>query len=173
MVPLFRLMQTGIDEINRVMREQIAGIRVVRAFVRESRESVRFGVANDDLIGTTLAVGRLQALMFPIVMAVLNVSTVAVLWFGASRVESGQLQVGSLIAFMSYLLQILFAVMMGTFVMMMIPRASVSAERITEVLDTEPSVVLPTEPVTSVDTHAELELDGVSFRYPGADAAVL
>ncbi len=173
MVPLFRRMQTGIDEINRVMREQIAGIRVVRAFVRESRESTRFGVANDDLTGTTLAVGRLQALMFPIVMAVLNFSTVAVLWFGASRVESGQLQVGSLIAFMSYLLQILFAVMMGTFVMMMIPRASVSAERISEVLETQPSVVLPAQPVTTVDAHAELEFVGVSFRYPGADSAVL
>ncbi len=173
MIPLFRRMQTGVDEINRVLREQIAGIRVVRAFVSEPREVARFGVANDDLTATTLAVGRLQALMFPIVMAVLNVSTVAVIWFGAARVQQGLLEVGSLTAFMAYLMQILIAVMMATFMLMMIPRASVSAERITEVLRTESTVVLPTSPVTTLDRHGEVELVDVGFHFPGADRPVL
>ncbi|MFJ6195162.1 ABC transporter ATP-binding protein [Micromonospora sp. NPDC092111] len=173
MVPGFRLMQTRIDTVNRVLREQITGIRVVRAFVREPYETDRFGVANADLTATALRVGRLMALIFPVVMLVLNVSSVAVLWFGAQRIDSGQIQIGALTAFLAYLMQILMAVMMATFMLMMVPRAAVCAERITEVLDTESSVVPPAAPVTRVDGHGELELRGVSFQYPGASAPVL
>ncbi|MGX4656656.1 ABC transporter ATP-binding protein [Micromonospora sp. SCSIO 07396] len=173
MVPGFRLMQTRIDTVNRVLREQITGIRVVRAFVREPYETQRFGVANADLTATALRVGRLMALIFPVVMLVLNVSSVAVLWFGAQRVDSGQIQIGALTAFLAYLMQILMAVMMATFMLMMVPRAAVCAERVTEVLDTESTVVPPADPVTRVDGHGELELRGVAFQYPGASAPVL
>ncbi|HYH31832.1 MAG TPA: ABC transporter permease, partial [Pseudonocardia sp.] len=140
MVPGFRVMQTRIDEVNRVLREQITGIRVVRAFVREPQETARFEVANAELTDVATRVGRLMAMVFPIVMLVLNVSSVAVLWFGAARIDAGQMQIGALTAFLAYLIQILMAVMMATFMVMMIPRAAVCAERITEVLDTESSV---------------------------------
>ncbi|TDB75736.1 ABC transporter ATP-binding protein [Micromonospora sp. KC723] len=173
MVPGFRLMQTRIDTVNRVLREQITGIRVVRAFVREPYETDRFAVANTDLTATALRVGRLQALIFPIVMLILNVSSVAVLWFGAARVDAGQIQVGALTAFLQYLMQILMAVMMATFMLMMVPRAAVCAERIVEVLDTDSSVVPPARPVTRVERRGELELRDVSFQYPGASAPVL
>ncbi|MGC5306403.1 ABC transporter ATP-binding protein [Micromonospora zamorensis] len=173
MVPGFRLMQTRIDTVNRVLREQITGIRVVRAFVREPYETNRFGVANADLTATALRTGRLLALIFPVVMLVLNVSSVAVLWFGAQRVDSGAIQVGALTAFLQYLMQILMAVMMATFMLMMVPRAAVCAERITEVLDTDSSVVPAAEPVTDLPTRAELELRGVRFQYPGAVDPVL
>jgi ATP-binding cassette subfamily B protein len=156
-----------------VLREQITGIRVVRAFVREPVERQRFGVANADLSDTALRTGRLLALMFPTVMLVLNVSSVAVLWFGAHRIDAGQMQVGSLTAFLSYLLQILMSIMMATFMLVLVPRASVCAERLTEVLETEPSVVPPTDPVRDVPSHASIELRGVSFAYPGADSPVL
>ena len=173
MVPGFRLMQTRIDTVNRVLREQITGIRVVRAFVREPYETERFGVANADLTATALRIGRLQALIFPTVMLVLNVSSVAVLWFGAQRVDAGQIQVGALTAFLQYLMQILMAVMMATFMLMMVPRAAVCAERIVEVLDTDSSVVPAARPVTEVAGRGELELRGVGFQYPGASAPVL
>jgi ATP-binding cassette subfamily B protein len=173
MVPLFRLMQTRIDGVNRVMREQIGGIRVVRAFVREPVERQRFGVANAELTDTALRAGRLMAFMFPTVMLVFNVSSVAVLWFGAQRIDAGTMQIGSLTAFLSYLMQILMSIMMATFMVVMVPRAAVCAERLTEVLDTEPSVVLSTDPVTQVPAHATLELRGVTFQYPGADHPVL
>ena len=173
MIPQFRLMQARLDVVNRVLREQISGIRVVRAFVREPVERERFGVANADLSETALRTGRLLALMFPTVMLVLNVSSVAVLWFGAHRIDAGQMQVGSLTAFLSYLLQILMSIMMATFMLVLVPRASVCAERLTEVLETEPSVVPPTDPVREVASHATVELRGVSFQYPGADNAVL
>ena len=143
MVPQFRLMQVRIDGINRVLREQITGIRVVRAFVREPVETERFRAANTDVTAVALAVGRLQALIFPIVMLVLNVSSVAVLWFGAGRIDAGQMQIGALTAFLAYLLQILMAVMMATFMAIMIPRAAVCADRIMEVLDTAASVEPP------------------------------
>ena len=149
MRPLFRLMQTRIDMVNRVLREQITGIRVVRAFVREPYETARFAQANGELTGTQLAVGRLLAIMFPIVMLILNVSSVAVLWFGALRVDSGQMQIGSLTAFLTYLIQILMSVMMATFLLMLAPRAIVCAERIGEVLDTDSSVVTAPNPVTT------------------------
>ncbi|MEU5947493.1 ABC transporter ATP-binding protein [Micromonospora sp. NPDC047465] len=173
MVPGFRLMQTRIDAVNRVLREQITGIRVVRAFVREPYETERFATANADLTATALRTGRLMALIFPVVMLVLNVSSVAVLWFGAQRVDAGAIQVGALTAFLQYLMQILMAVMMATFMLMMVPRAAVCAERIVEVLDTDSSVVPAPRPVTEVSTRGELELRDVSFRYPGAAAPVL
>jgi ATP-binding cassette subfamily B multidrug efflux pump len=173
MVPQFRLMQTRIDEVNRVLREQLAGVRVVRAFVREPYESARFGTANNDLTETALRVGRLQALIFPIVMLVFNASSVAVLWFGAGRVDSGQIEIGALTAFLQYLVQILMSVMMATFMLMMVPRAAVSSERITEVLDTESSVAPPQRPVTTTTERGTVELRNVRFQYPGAVLPVL
>ncbi|MFB9235184.1 ABC transporter ATP-binding protein [Plantactinospora siamensis] len=173
MVPQFRLMQTRIDTVNRVLREQISGIRVVRAFVREPYETGRFGAANEDLTQTALRAGRLQAMIFPVVMLVLNLSSVAVLWVGAGRVDAGKIQIGALTAFLSYLMMILMSVMMATFMFMMVPRAAVCADRAVEVLDTESSVAPPAEPVTEVSRHGELELRDVSFQYPGAAAPVL
>jgi ATP-binding cassette subfamily B multidrug efflux pump len=173
MIPAFRQMQKKIDEVNRVLREQISGIRVVRAFVREPVEQRRFGTANKDLSDTALRTGRLLAFMFPSVMIVLNVSSVAVLWFGGHRVDAGEMQVGALTAFLSYLMQILMSIMMATFMLVMVPRAAVCAERLTEVLDTEPSVVPPAAPVTERPLRATVELRGVSFSYPGAEVPVL
>ena len=173
MRPLFRLVQTRIDEINRVLREQISGVRVIRAFVRDRHEQRRFATANTELLDVSLGVGRLMALMFPAVMLVVNASSVAVIWFGAHRIDSGAMQIGALTAFLSYLMQILMAVMMATFMFVMVPRAEVCAERIAEVLDTEPSVTPPVNPVPALGFHGELELIGVEFRYPGAEEPVL
>ena len=173
MVPQFRLMQKRIDTINRVLREQLAGIRVVRAFVREDVEAVRFRQANDDVTFTAYRVGRLTSLLFPIVMLVLNVSSVAVIWFGAFRVNDGSMQIGTLTAFLQYLMQILMAVMMATFMAIMIPRASVSADRIGEVLGTDSTVVPPTDPVTELHELGTIELRDVGFAYPGAERPVL
>ena len=173
MRPLFRLMQARIDRINQVMREQITGVRVIRAFVRDTRERERFSVANAELFDVQLGVGRLTALMFPLVLLVVNVSSVAVLWFGGHLIDSGSMQVGSLTAFLSYLVQILMAVMMATFMFVMVPRAEVSSERIQEVLDTDSSVVPPVDPVDATTVHGHLELRDVEFRYPGAEAPVL
>ncbi|HEY8952554.1 MAG TPA: ABC transporter ATP-binding protein, partial [Candidatus Dormibacteraeota bacterium] len=173
MVPQFRAMQARIDVVNRVLREQLSGIRVVRAFVRERDEAERFAEANAALTGTALRAGRLMVLIFPTVMVILNVSSIAVLWFGAARVNNGEMQIGALTAFLMYLMQILMSVMMATFMAIMIPRAAVCAERITEVLDTESSVKPPPYPVRDVQARAELELRGVEFRYPGAAAPVL
>ncbi|MFC8718998.1 ABC transporter ATP-binding protein [Kitasatospora sp. NPDC057198] len=173
MRPQFRGMQTRIDAVNRIMREQITGIRVIRAFVKDDHEKARFTGANGELADYSLRVGRLMSLMFPIVMGVVNVSSVAVFWFGAHRIESGGMQIGALTAFLSYLMQILMSVMMATFMFMMVPRAEVCAERIQEVLDTESSVVAPLHPVTELRDRGSLELRGVDFRYPGAEAPVL
>ena len=173
MVPQFRRMQTRLDTVNRVLREQITGIRVVRAFVREDVERERFGKANDDLTETALSVGRLMALMFPTVMLVLNVSSVAVLWFGGHRIDAGEMQIGSLTAFLSYLMQILMSIMMATFMLVLIPRAAVCAERITEVLETDSSVVSAESPVTDLTEHSQVELVDVAFQYPGAEDPVL
>ncbi|QDY90007.1 ABC transporter ATP-binding protein [Arthrobacter sp. UKPF54-2] len=174
MVPLFRLMQTRIDTVNRVLREQLTGIRVVRAFVREDIETARFGRANEDVTDTALRAGRLMALAFPTVMLVLNVSSVAVIWFGAFRIEDGSMQVGTMIAFLSYLMQILMSVMMATFMAIMIPRAAVSADRIGAVLGTESSVRPPEYPVSLAGAaRGELEMRDVGFAYPGAEAPVL
>ncbi|MBW4718386.1 ABC transporter ATP-binding protein [Saccharothrix obliqua] len=173
MVPQFRLMQERIDAVNRVLREQLSGIRVVRAFVRERAETKRFADANAALTDTALRVGRLQALIFPVVMLMFNGSSVAVLWFGAQRLDTGEMQIGSLTAFLSYLMQILMAVMMATFISMMVPRATVCAERINEVLDTESSVTPPSAPVRELRTRAEVEFRQAEFRYPGAAEPVL
>lgn len=173
MIPLFRAMQTRIDTVNRVMREQITGIRVVRAFVREEHERDRFAVANDQLTEVGLGIGRLMALMFPIVVLIMNLSTTAVIWFGGHRVDAGEMPVGALFAYMSYLIQILMSVMMATMVATMVPRAAVSADRIGEVLSTSSSVVAPQRPVAPVGRTGLVELDGVEFTYPGADVPVL
>ena len=173
MVPLFRVLQERIDAINRVLREQITGLRVVRAFVREPREVARFGVANDQLTDVSVQAGRLQAMIFPTVMLVLNASSVAVLWFGAMRIDAGQMQVGALTAFLQYLMQILMSVMMATFMAIMIPRAAVCADRIMEVLDTETSVPLPSNPVVPERREGTVEFDATTFCYPGADQPVV
>ncbi|MDO9455917.1 ABC transporter ATP-binding protein [Nocardioides sp.] len=174
MVPSFRLMQGRIDEVNRVLREQITGIRVVRAFVREPHEKERFGRANDDLTEVAVRAGRWMATMFPLVMLVVNVASVGVIWFGGHRVDSGQMGVGALTAFLSYLMQILMSIMMATFMLMQVPRSAVCADRIIEVLDTDSSVVPSPEPVTPDPARrGELDLDGVTFAYPGAESPVL
>ncbi|MFI7610486.1 ABC transporter ATP-binding protein [Nonomuraea terrae] len=173
MRPHFRTMQERIDRINQVLREQITGIRVIRAFVRDRHERERFAVANEQLTDVSLKVGRLMALMFPTVMLVVNVSSVAVVWFGGHRIADGAMEVGALTAVISYLMQILMSVMMAMFMFMMIPRAEVCAERIREVLDTEPTVILPVKPVTPERRIGELELRSVGFRYPGAEEPVL
>ncbi|AXX31069.1 Lipid A export ATP-binding/permease protein MsbA [Actinosynnema pretiosum subsp. pretiosum] len=173
MVPQFRLMQEGVDAVNRVLREQLAGIRVVRAFVRERHETQRFAKANADLSRTALRAGALMALVFPIVMLVLNGSGAAVLWFGAARIDTGEIQIGALTAFLSYLMQILMSVMMATFMAMMIPRAAVCAERIMEVLGTDSSVVPAADPVTALPGPASVEFRSAEFRYPGATDPVL
>ncbi len=172
-VPLFRVMQERIDTVNRVLREQLTGMRVVRAFVREDYEVARFDGANTAVTAVALQTGRLFALMFPIVLLVLNASSVAVLWFGAFRIEAGLMQVGALTAFLTYLIQILMAVLMATFVAVLLPRAAVSADRIGEVLGTPSSVVLPARPVTSLSMRGRVELRDVGFEYPGAEHPVL
>lgn len=173
MIPGFRVMQEKIDRINQILREQITGIRVVRAFVREPYETKRFGVANDDLTKVSIFTGRWMATMFPAVMFVFNVSIVAVLWFGGHRIADGAMQVGSLTAFMAYLMQILMSVMMATFVLAMVPRAAVSAKRISEVLDTPSSVAPPVNPRPADTTSGTVSFEGVSFAYPGAEEPVL
>ncbi len=173
MVPAFQLMQGRIDRVNGVLREQITGIRVVRAFVREPEEVERFAAANGELTATSLRAGRIMASMFPTVMLIINVSSIAVLWLGADRIASGEMQLGSLVAYLSYLVQILIAVVMLTFMVSMLPRAAVAAGRIVEVLDTESSVVVPADPVTTVSERGTLEFRDVSFTYPGAEVGVL
>ncbi|MEV0525077.1 ABC transporter ATP-binding protein [Streptomyces sp. NPDC050439] len=171
--PLFRTMQVRLDTVNRVLREQITGNRVIRAFVRDAYEKDRFRQANAELTDVSLGTGKLLALMFPIVMTVVNVSSIAVVWFGAHRIDSGGMQIGALTAFLAYLMQIVMSVMMATFMFMMVPRAEVCAERIEEVLDTESSVVPPASPVTELRRHGHLEIRDAGFRYPGAEEPVL
>jgi ATP-binding cassette subfamily B protein len=173
MVTSFRLMQERIDEVNRLLREQITGVRVVRAFVRERHETERFERANDDLTDVSIRAGRWLAAMFPTVMLVANLSSVGVLWFGGHRVATGQMEIGSLTAYLSYLMQIIMSVMMGTFMMMMIPRSAVCADRIVEVLDTDSSVVPPQAPVTEVRERGTVRFEDVEFCYPGADVPVV
>ena len=173
MVPQFRLMQERIDRINQMLREQLTGVRVVRAFVREPQESERFAHGNELLTDTALRSGRLMALMFPIVNVVVNISSVAVLWIGSNRIADGSISVGSMIAFLTYLIQILMAVMMATFMAALLPRATVSAERIQEVLNTPISILVAKDPITQVSDIASLELKHVGFSYPGAAQPVL
>ncbi len=173
MIPKFRQMQPKIDTVNRVLRELITGMRVVRAFVREPAEEARFEGANGELTGIALRIGKLQALMWPTVMLVFNASSVAVLWFGSRRIAAGSLEIGALTAYIGYLMQILVGVMMTTFMSIMIPRAAVCAERIVEVLDTAPEIAPPAKPVAPQQLSGTVELRGVEFRYPGALAPVL
>ena len=172
-VPLFRAVQHKIDQINRVMRENLAGIRVIRAFVRTEYEERRFDEANTDLTDTTVRVMRLFALLMPSIMLVLNLSTVAVMWFGGILVGNGQMQIGDLTAFLAYLMQILFSVLMASMMFVMVPRAAASSDRIEEVLDTQPSIVDPERPVAPPERLGTLEFRDVEFRYPGAQEPVL
>jgi ATP-binding cassette, subfamily B, multidrug efflux pump len=174
MVPSFRKMQARIDEVNRVLREQITGIRVVRAFVREPHEAERFGTANDALTDVSVRAGRWMATMFPLVILVVNVSSVGVIWFGGHRVDNGEMLPGAMVAFLSYLMQILMSVMMATFMLMMIPRAAVCGDRITEVLDTQTSVPMREHTVAPDPAlRGHLDLEDVTFAYPGAEEPVL
>ena len=173
MRPMFRLMQKRIDRINQVLREQISGVRVIRAFVRDDWERERFGASNTELFGVSLGVGRLMAFMFPSVMLVVNLASIATLWFGGHLVASGGMQIGALTAFLSYLVQVLMAVMMATFMFLMVPRAEACAERVEEVLGTPTSVLPPIGPMVPEKVEGRIELRGVDFHYPGAEAPVL
>ncbi|MET7550946.1 ABC transporter ATP-binding protein [Streptomyces sp. NPDC005500] len=173
MGPLFRTMQERLDATNRILREQITGSRVIRAFVRDTYERERFGRANAQLMHVSQTTGRLMALMFPTVVTVVNLSSIAVVWFGAHRIDSGEMEIGAMTAFLAYLMQIVVAVMMATFTFMMVPRAEVCAERIEEVLTTASSVLPAVAPVTSLARRGRLEIRGAQFRYPGAEESVL
>lgn len=173
MVPAFEQMQHRIDRVNRVLREQIVGVRVVRAFTREPEESARFASANEELTAVSMRAARLMAATFPTATLIVNITSVGVLWFGASRVLDGQTQIGSLVAFFAYLMQILFAVVLATFMLSILPRAAVAAGRITEVLDTESSVRAPRHPVTHLPEPGSIEFRDVEFRHPGAEHPVL
>ena len=173
LLPIFRTLQKLIDGINRVMREQLSGIRVIRAFAREPFERARFAEANRALTDTALFAGRWQALMLPITTLVINISSVALIWFGGMRIDDGQMQVGSLIAFLSYFMQILMAVLLATFILVLLPRASACAERIHAVLSTEPSITSPTDPVRPSRVDGTITLRAATFCYPGADRPVL
>lgn len=173
MVPAFTQMQKRIDRVNQIMREQLTGMRVVRAFVREREERVRFAKASDDVKDTALRAGNLMAIMFPAVMLVMNLSSVAVIWFGAYQVQNSGVEIGTLFAFLTYLMQILMGVMMATFMFVMIPRAAVSAARIGEVLDTVPSVAAPASASTPPPVSGRIQFENVDFSYPGAEDAVL
>ena len=173
LLPIFRRMQRLIDNINRVMREQLSGIRVIRAFTREPFERNRFAEANEAVAETAIEAGRWQALMLPSTTLVINISSVVLIWFGGLRIDAGEMQVGSLIAFLAYFMQILMAVLLATFILVLIPRASVCAERIGEVLSTEPQITCPTDPVRPAAIEGEIRMDGASFSYPGAERPVL
>ena len=171
--PLFQQMQTNLDNLNRVLREQISGIRVIRAFIREDHESKRFEGANEDVYSVTLRASRWMVLLFPIAMFMVNVSSVAVIWFGAFRIDSGDIQIGQMTAFLNYLIQILISVMMSTMLLFLAPRSAVSADRILEVLDTEPTVAPPADPVAPQELTGVVEFRDVTFTYPGAEDPVL
>jgi ATP-binding cassette, subfamily B, multidrug efflux pump len=171
--PLFMSMQKKIDRINQVTREFLSGVRVIRAFDRTTYEGERFDVANQDLTQTTLSTGRLFAMVFPVVTLILNFTTIAIMWFGAKQISSGSMPIGDLTAFLQYVFQILFSVLMATFMFVMVPRAAVSAGRIMEVLDTEPTIVDPEQPVQDVPVAGLVEFRDVEFRYPGAEEPVL
>ena len=173
MVPTFRKMQERIDRINEILREQLTGIRIVRAFVREPEEKQRFSDANAAVTEVALRGGRLQALMFPTATLVINISSVAVVWFGSDRISDGLMKPGAMIAFLTYLTQILMSVMMATWMAALIPRAAVSAERIQEVLMTPTSVVIAENAITELQQTAVLQFDSVGFHYPGAELPVL
>jgi len=171
--PLFMSMQKKIDRINQVTREFLSGVRVIRAFDRTVYEAKRFGVANQDLTDTSLKVGRLFALVFPAVTLIMNFTTIAIMWFGGKQIADGSMPIGDLTAFLQYVFMILFSVLMATFMFVMVPRAAVSAQRIMEVLDVEPSIVDPEQPAQDVPEAGLVEFRDVEFRYPGAEEPVL
>ena len=173
MVPLFRAYQSKLDNVNRIMREQLTGVRVVRAFVREAIEAERFRAANTDIMVIGRKVGSLFVLLFPLFMLVLNVTVVGVVWFGGIQVDAGQVEIGTLFAFMQYVMQILMGVLMASFMTMMIPRAAVSADRISEVLGAESTLERPVDGVREFPAPGEVELEGATFQYPGAEQPVL
>ena len=173
MVPAFTQMQAKIDRVNQIAREQLSGIRVIRAFVREREERARFSTASSDVMATGLRAGNLMAIMFPAVMLVMNLSSVAVIWFGAFQVQENGVEIGTIFAFLNYMMQILMGVMMATFMFVMIPRAAVCANRIKQVLDTDPSVAAPADPAAPPASVGSIEFEHVDFAYPGADDAVL
>ncbi|NMM89989.1 multidrug ABC transporter ATP-binding protein [Rhodococcus sp. SRB_17] len=173
LIPHFRTMQTRIDNINRSLREQLTGMRVIRAFVREPDETMRFDKANKELTDTAMLIGRYQAVLMPTIMLIANMSSVAVLWFGAHLVDTGDMQIGQISAFLAYVMQILMSVLMATMLAVVIPRAAVCADRITEVIDTEPSVPAPTQPLRPTNPYGVVEFGGAGFSYPGAETPVL
>jgi len=176
-LPLFKSMQVKIDRLNQVVREKLAGVRVIRAFVKTDYEEARFDEANLDLTTTALKINRMVAITMPLLMLIVNISMAAIMWFGAHRIDSGAMPIGNLTAFIAYTMQILIAVMMATVMFIMIPRASASAERILEVLETEPSISAPKAPVAlnpgTADSDASVEFRDVEFTYPGAETPVL
>ncbi|MFE4498679.1 ABC transporter ATP-binding protein [Rhodococcus sp. NPDC056743] len=173
LIPHFRTMQARIDKINRALREQLTGMRVIRAFVREPDETMRFDQANKELTDTALLIGRYQAVLLPTVMLIANLTGVAVMWFGAHLVDTGDMQIGQISAFLAYVMQILMSVVMATMLAVVIPRAAVCADRITEVIDTEPSVPAPSQPLRPTNPYGVVEFGGAGFSYPGADTPVL
>ncbi len=172
-LPLFRQMQSRIDRVNQVTRENLSGVRVIRAFVRTGYEQERFDEANLALTDTSLRVNYIFAAMIPALMAIFNLSTVAIMWFGAGFVADGAMQIGELTAFLQYVMQILMSVMMAVIMFVMVPRAAASAERINAVLETEPQIADPESPVTDLTVTGHLEFRDVEFRYPGAEDPVL
>jgi ATP-binding cassette subfamily B protein len=172
-VPMFRQVQDKLDRINLVMREKLSGVRVIRAFDRDRHEERRFALANDDLTDLSLRVTRLFALLMPAIMLIVNLSTLAVMWFGSFQVGDARMSIGDLTAFLTYLMQILFSVLMATIMFVMVPRAAASADRIQEVLDVRPTVVDPEAPAPAPERRGALEFRDVEFRYPGAEDPVL
>ncbi len=172
-VPLFQSLQVKIDRINQVLREQITGVRVIRAFNRTAHEKDRFETANADLTGTALRVNRMFAIALPALLAIMNLSSVAVVWFGGHLIDSGQMPVGNLIAFLAYILQIFFAIMLATFMVIFVPRAAASSARLEEVIRTEPSIADPVNPIEPASTTGTVEFHGVTFGYPGGEKPVL
>src|SRR3984893_1793890 len=172
-VPLFQSLQVKIDRINQVMREQITGVRVIRAFNRTEHEQARFQTANADLTGTALRVNRIFALALPALLAIMNLSSVAVVWFGAHLIDSGQLSVGNLIAFLAYILQIFFAIMLSTFMVIFVPRAAASGTRLEEVINTEPPITDPINPIEPASETGAVEFQTVTFGYPGGEKPIL
>ncbi len=172
-VPLFRTVQKRTDRINQVMRETLSGMRVIRAFVRTDYEEKRFDQANVELMDTSLRVNRLFAVMIPFLFGIMNLSTVAIVWFGGMRIDSGGMPIGNLSAFLQYVMQILFSVMMAALMFVMVPRAAASAERIQEVLETEATLCDPDDPTDVSGAKGVVEFKDVEFRYPGAEDAVL
>jgi ATP-binding cassette subfamily B protein len=173
LIPHFRTMQARIDKINRALREQLTGMRVIRAFVREPDETMRFDQANKELTDTALLIGRYQAVLLPTVMLIANLTGVAVMWFGAHLVDTGDMQIGQISAFLAYVMQILMSVVMATMLAVVIPRAAVCADRITEVIDTKPSVPAPSQPLRPTNPYGVVEFGGAGFSYPGAETPVL